>query len=523
MAEITPNTKGFFGGLWDTISGFFEAQFSKVWSGFTEIFWKIIAEISEKLTKWTNAAHNSLYNSQITAWKERGWIDDDTANEIDKLTHINFPFNFFSLIIVTLSMNITIVKQLLYTTTTDIKRALFARYHPEDIQGQTVIPASFIDPAKSAQITQIMLQNGYPKDQIDLLFFAMQRLYDENTIRVLYFREVLTEEQTYERMRNLGYRDERITEIIQSWPVIPSISDILFMVKKEAFKPDIVAKYGYGDEFPTDQLEYIQAQGLSEEWARRYWFAHWELPSVQMGFDMLHRGIIDEKTLNDLMVVGDIPPYWREKLTAIAYTPFTRVDARRMHQLKVLNDDELLLAYMDIGYDYDKALKMVEFTKALNNEERTNLTKSEILTGYSQRFITKEDATSMLTELKFNTEEIDYFLTYSDYQADKDIQTKTTANIKTMFTNRFIDETTARTKLAALNLRGNQIDVLMENWQLDIITSIKQPTKAELDNLVKREIITLTQYTNELGNLGYTTEKIGWYVQLLTPAPKKVS
>lgn len=516
----TPS-QGFFGGLWDTVSGFFEAQASKIWSGFKDIFWSLIAEIGDKGHRFFDALGKGIWASQLTTWQQRGWIDNDTTQELFKLSELNFPANIFAYMVVTVAMLSTIVKQVLYTTSTDIKRALFKKYHPEDIQGQSVIPASFIDPSKTALITQILAQNGYPQEQIDLLFFAMQRLYDENTIRTLYFRKLLTEEQVYERMSNLGYKDERIEEIIKTWPVIPSVSDILFMVKKEAFRPDIIAKYGYDNEFPADQVPFIEAQGLSQEWALKYWYAHWEIPSAQMGFDMLHRGIIDLDTLNDMLKVGDIPPFWRDKLLAIAYTPFTRVDVRRMHQLKVLTDDELLLSYMDIGYDYDKALKMVEFTKALNNEEQTNLTKAEIIKGYTERFITVDNARNMLTELKFSSEEIDYFLTYADYQADKDIQAKMIDIIKKQVVNRLMSISDARTKLATLNLQGAQIDVLITTWQLDLVIAMKDPTKAELEALVKANIITIEQYKVEMLQLGYQSKYVNWYATLLIPKPKE--
>jgi hypothetical protein len=513
MANNNPDGQGFFAGLWNTISGFFEAQSSKIWNGFSKIFWTLAGDTTEKTSKLLQGLEDKLWLPQVNAYVERGWIDKDTANDLRKLTALNFPYNAFAFLLVSIFLIATLVKQFGYAATTDLKRMLFSKYHPEDIQGQTVIPAAFLDPDKIPQITQILRQNGYPQEQIDLLFFTMQRIYDENTIRILYYRKVLSEEQTYERMLNLGYKEERIAEIIQSWPVIPSVPDILFMVKKEAFKPEIITKYGYDLEFPIDQLEHLQAQGLSEFWAYKYWYSHWEVPSAQMGFDMLHRGIIDLDILNDLFKVADIPPYWRDKLIAIAYTPFTRVDIRRMHQLKVLTDDELISSYMDIGYNYDKAVKMAQFTYALNGEERTNLTKAEILKGYSEGFITKENAVSMLSELKFKQEEIDYFLVFEDYKNEKELQTKRIANIKTQFVKNMIDEFDARQSLTTMNLKGAQIEVLMQSWLIERIVDVRRPTKADLDSFVKLGIITPDQYIIELYNLGYNKEYVSWYLQ----------
>ena len=52
---------------------------------------------------------------------------------------------------------------------------------------------------------------------------------------------------------------------------------------------------------------------------------------------MLHRGVIDTAELDMLLRAQDVMPFWRDRLTAIAYRPLTRVDVRRMYKQGVLN------------------------------------------------------------------------------------------------------------------------------------------------------------------------------------------
>ncbi|GAH81991.1 unnamed protein product, partial [marine sediment metagenome] len=139
----------------------------------------------------------------------------------------------------------------------------------------------------------------------------------------------------------------------------------------------------------------LKMQGISEYWAQKYWYAHWDTPSITQGFEMLHRGFIDRKELDDLFRTVEIPPFWRDKLTAIAFNPFTRVDVRRMHKAGVLTDDELVTAYMDVGYNADKAAKMTEFTILYNGEGNTSLTRSQILNGFTEYIITREDTAEL--------------------------------------------------------------------------------------------------------------------------------
>ncbi|GAG82311.1 unnamed protein product [marine sediment metagenome] len=89
----------------------------------------------------------------------------------------------------------------------------------------------------------------------------------------------------------------------------------------------MIEHYGYADEFPEDQVKWLKMQGLSKEWALKFWYAHWDTPSIQHGFEMFHRQhpddptkkIIDRKELDDLFRTIEIPPFWREKLTQVCF------------------------------------------------------------------------------------------------------------------------------------------------------------------------------------------------------------
>ncbi|KKK61280.1 hypothetical protein LCGC14_3015910, partial [marine sediment metagenome] len=130
---------------------------------------------------------------------------------------------------------------------------------------------------------------------------------------------------------------------------IPPVADIITMAVREAFTPDVAARFGQYEDFPEDFEKYAAMKGLSSEWAKRYWAAHWNLPSPQQGFQMLHRGVIDKADLNMLLKALDVMPFWRDKLTQIAYRPLTRVDVRRMYREGVLDEGEVFQSYLKQG------------------------------------------------------------------------------------------------------------------------------------------------------------------------------
>lgn len=151
---------------------------------------------------------------------------------------------------------------------------------------------------------------------------------------------------------------------------IPPIADIITMAVREAFSPDIAARFGQYEDFPSDFAKYAGMKGLSDDWAKRYWAAHWSLPSPQQGFEMFQRGIITIDELKMLLRALDVMPFWRDKLIQIAYNPLTRVDVRRMYNLDVLTVEEVTQCYREIGYNDVNANRLTTFTVKLREQAK---------------------------------------------------------------------------------------------------------------------------------------------------------
>lgn len=162
---------------------------------------------------------------------------------------------------------------------------------------------------------------------------------------------------------------------------IPPVADIITMAVREAFTPEIAARFGQYQDLPSEFVEAVGKKGLSKDWAERYWAAHWSLPSPQQGFEMLHRGIIGRDDLYMLMRALDIMPYWRDKLIEMAYRPLTRVDVRRMFALGVIDVSGVRKAYLDLGYnDYNANLMTnftIKYTEGIETRSREAKEKAE--------------------------------------------------------------------------------------------------------------------------------------------------
>lgn len=130
--------------------------------------------------------------------------------------------------------------------------------------------------------------------------------------------------------------------------MIPTPSELTRMQLREVFLPGRREELVGTEERPVFD-SYMAQQGFSKFWSDSVWGAHWQLPSISQLNEMLFRGVIDQEEWTRLVTFNDYEPTQIPRLQEIIYNPYTRVDVRRMHRLGVLNDDELLQAYADLG------------------------------------------------------------------------------------------------------------------------------------------------------------------------------
>ncbi|GAI68034.1 unnamed protein product [marine sediment metagenome] len=295
---------------------------------------------------------------------------------------------------------------------------------------------------------------------------------------------------------------------------IPPVADIITMAVREAFTPAIAERFGQYQDFPPDFAKYAAMKGLDEDWAKRYWAAHWNLPSPQQGFQMLHRGVIDESELDMLMRAQDIMPFWRDKLIQIAYRPLTRVDVRRMYREGVLNEREVFESYLDQGYAEENAERMADFTVKQTLSVLAKFSSGDIVKAFASRMINASDAKSLLRSIGISSEDASYIVSTAEYKRLWAFTDQQIAGIRNLYKKRMYDENTARGKLAGLNLPSDQIDVLMQQWYYDMkVEPTATWTTAQVLSFVRKGLIDRKRATHELYLNGYDAEHIDVYMR----------
>ncbi len=295
---------------------------------------------------------------------------------------------------------------------------------------------------------------------------------------------------------------------------IPPIADIITMAVREAFTPEIAAKFGQYEDYPSALEEWSAKKGLSKEWSERYWAAHWSLPSINQGFDMLHRGIINKDELNMLLRALDVMPFWRDKLTGIAFRRLSRVDIRRMYRVGVLTEGEVLEAYLELGYNDRDAKRMSDFTVKQVLATQSKFTARDIIAAYSKYMITRPETESLLKEVGVRDENIAFIVSTAEYKRTWELTESRISAIRNLYRKQVYTADKARAELLKLDMPAKRVDVMMEQWYIDEKDkAARNWTTAQTLSFMQDGLITLERGKQELTDIGYDAEHIEVYLK----------
>jgi len=332
-------------------------------------------------------------------------------------------------------------------------------------------------------------------------------------------RGIITRPQLSAAIKQAGLGEEWEAAFVELTEYIPPVPDLIHMAVREAFSPDVAQAFGQYEDFPESILPLTRAQGLADEHTRRYWAAHWALPSATQGFEMLHRGAIDRQRLEMLLRALDVMPAWREPLTQIAYNVYHRVDIRRMHKLGILSDADLPKAHRDLGYDDEHAEALSRFVQQLNRpksaEEATELGKlsrSAILGFYRDGVLTRQSADKLLVEGGLTADAAGLFL--DDADADRhrvERQEEASLAVELALAGQ-LNAAQMRSRLQALGLTATEIARATTQLYRAQVKRVRLPSRADGERFYRSKLIDRNAYGQLLELLGYPVQWVEVYL-----------
>jgi len=365
---------------------------------------------------------------------------------------------------------------------------------------------------------------GWHADYIQQLAETLRPRTDVGNLLALWRREKLAEGDLNSELGARGYEPSDIAQLKQATELIPGPGDLISMAVREAFSPDIVAKYGYGEGFPAEFGEWMEKQGDVDGWARKYWTAHWRMPGLAQALDALYR--LDDfglDELDDFLRTADIAPAWRGIIKRTAYRTLARVDIRRMYAMGVLDPDALLRKYLAFGYNAEDAALMTEFTIRFETDESREATKSDILSFLATGALSESEALGWLQQIGYPGDLAAYLVAREIMKSDQARIKIQTGHIENLYTHGEIDLSQASSQMAALGLPAGEIEQKLSEWQIAREAKVRRPSLATLDKFFKSDTITQAQYTDGLAALGYQADYIAWYLDDILRAKAELS
>lgn len=421
-------------------------------------------------------------------------------------------------------------------------------------------------------IVSILLNNPVLVREMSYIYDSRDRSYRLDPISVItaWRRDPSKYEHYLDDLRVQGWSDDRIEALKFFTEFVPNAADQVNWLAREVYEPDMISKYGLDDELPVYENTDFSKIGVTPEQMTNYWRAHWQHATFIQLVEMLHRGLINEDDVYEWYRLVEIPPYWRDKLTEIAYTWPTRVDIRRFYEQRTISEDRLRQLYRGLGYhgqdleDYITWTKVYEDLPSLLSRwskgwlsleevrqqlrdmglpeervetiiqekvyadaaERTtserDVTRSDIFKGVKDERITRDEGIELLMDLGYDRDEADYILAVNvpEDETASAVQNRqlTKSDVLNGLRTEVLTEDEAREKLLELRYRPVDVQLLLDIFYASITapdTEIgRQESKADIVKAVKSGLITPEEGYLRLQDIGFTPEASDFILQV---------
>ncbi len=409
------------------------------------------------------------------------------------------------------------------TQANDARRVYRPARIPPDIYTR-LVHRGYINEENIEGWRQDIQEQGWSDERVQAMLEASRVLLTTGEIRELYLRGMFgkgdeAKSEAIGRLRQHGITEEDAMKLFDIFFFIPPPQDMINWSAKEVFEPNAIEKYGLDDEFGKLDLTLYAQAGVSPDQARNYWRAHWQHPGLNTIQELLHRTDFTEDDFREWFKLVEIPPYWRDKLIKIAYSPFTRVDIRRMYREGVLSEVEVKAAYLEVGYDDWHAEKITEWTlkyyapeDTSEGKEARELTKAEILRGYEDKVIPRKFAHNGLVNLDYSPDGAEFLLILRDVKI-AEVETKEQLRyIGSAFSLGLLTDSEMIGKLGELDLTGEQQDYYEAKFKRTDTQKVIVPTLATFKRWLKLKIVTQADFRSYIQKRGYIQEHIEYFI-----------
>lgn len=362
-----------------------------------------------------------------------------------------------------------------------------------------------------------MAKSGYSAERSDLAVLVNAQWMDPASIIRSGWRNGDNDADIIQSLVEHGWIEKEAQGFLNANKYYPNPADLVNWQAKEVFEPAMVQKYGLDAELGGVERDAFYRAGMDDEQIQNFWRAHWQHPAWTQTTEMMHRDQLTEEDLWSWFRLMEVPPYWRDKMIATSYKPFTRVDVRRMHKLGTIDDKDLKRAYQDLGYDEEKAQAMVDFTIDYNQQvgesPDLDLTRSMLEKAYRIGLLSPSEFDTYLQDMGYSEPNAAFIHSILDQDISLDRAQDWISILRNQVGAGLITVQEAEIEMTSLGLSDDAV----RHWGVIFANYVEQPMKAPSKTDIKAWFVAKTieppKAREYLKNIGYRDEEIYLYLK----------
>jgi hypothetical protein len=283
-------------------------------------------------------------------------------------------------------------------------------------------------------------------------------------------------------------------------PEIPNTQDLINMVVKEKMPLD-------------DFKKNMTYRGFNPSWSQLIWDAHFKAPDLDDILTAWRRGLIDEKRVDELMILIDLDPKFQDIFNTRKYQDPPLMQVRLMFETGAVDAAKVPEYIHRLGYAPEFEAAIVEFV--LHFQERRYKTRyiTQLMTALAQGKTTEEETRTAVADVGFTKETADIIvktsmlrrLTYAKASETQTEKALTLGELKKAYVEDIITETELRASMMQRGYVLTDINIVVNLLNKDKVVETEGRrvvvlTVAEMVNAWRYSVITEdTLRTNLLG------------------------
>lgn len=310
---------------------------------------------------------------------------------------------------------------------------------------------------------------------------------------------------------DVGVKPALTREVLRRYvPMIPGAGDLVNMVVKEAFVPELRT--------PAPELfsKFMAEQGFDEFWSTTFWTAHWKPLDIQIITEMFHRKIITEEDFIRRLIILDFRPDDTEIVKEWLFRLPNRVEARIMARFGLLTDEQLneIIRSEGVREDFVEPLRVM--MQEFNLTSVFSKTETAAISGFEDGILTESDTVKLLQQIKRPPGVIAQEIPLMRLKRQLDFKRRQIAIVTSAAKKGIITSDVAETEYEKLGLDPDVISLLVgiASYERNIATSDTVKTaapKLTATQIIKATIagdISVEDALSALAAKGYSPDEI---------------